>query len=516
VTATGELDTLEARLAPLEAAANQSYWQLALDATSEHEAAATQAMVAHENALADPGLYAAATRLAAAPLEAIDHRRAQRLVLATRARQRPEALTRSIVELETTLEGRFGRYRATVDGQARSDNEIDQILLRSTDETQRREAWIAVRGVSAQVATDLRRLAGLRNEAAQRIGYRDHYALSLASEELDEAWLYGFLDQLDAALNEAWRDEKQRIDADTRRRLGLADTAPLMPWHYADPLLDAVTTVDAVAIAQRYFADLGHDTEAILARSDLYPRAGKNQHAFETAITRDGDVRVMLNLEPTERWLQTTLHELGHAVYDEAIDHSLPWGLRTPAHTFTTEAIAMLHGRRGRDPVFLTRYAGLDPAVAGHGANQRVRRRGLLVFNAFVQVMTRFERALYADPDQDLSGVWWGLVERYQLITRPDTVAEHDWAAKIHLAVAPVYYHNYLLGEALASQLEAMLEHHTGAASPAAHPAQAGSVLTERLLRPGASLRWDELVASATGEPFRPDHLSRALTAAGG
>ncbi len=32
-----------------------------------------------------------------------------------------------------------------------------------------------------------------------------------------------------------------------------------------------------------------------------------------------------------------------------------------------------------------------------------------------------------------------------------------DWAAKIHMTGAPVYYHNYLLGELIASQLAAAI-----------------------------------------------------------
>src|SRR3712207_7886821 len=37
---------------------------------------------------------------------------------------------------------------------------------------------------------------------------------------------------------------------------------------------------------------------------------------------------------------------------------------------------------------------------------------------------------------------------------------EPDWAAKIHVAVAPVYYHNYVLGHPIPSQLRSYLESH--------------------------------------------------------
>jgi peptidyl-dipeptidase A len=140
-----------------------------------------------------------------------------------------------------------------------------------------------------------------------------------------------------------------------------------------------------------------------------------------------------------------------------------------------------------------------------------VARAKLHVFVPWVQVMTRFERALYADPDADLGTLWWELVERVQRIPRPPGDRRNDWATKLHLALAPVYYHNYLLGEMTAAQLEWALERETGSPSPAASPQVAGPLIAERFLRPGRSLRWDALVEGATGAPLTPDHLVASL-----
>jgi peptidyl-dipeptidase A len=82
------------------------------------------------------------------------------------------------------------------------------------------------------------------------------------------------------------------------------------------------------------------------------------------------------------------------------------------------------------------------------------------------------------------------------------------------VALAPVYYHNYLLGEITASQLNWALARETGAPSPATSPAAAGEFLRERFMRPGASLRWDALIASATGQPLSVDHLADWLAEA--
>ena len=512
------LPEAEARLAALERAANLAWWAMSCDATDEASAAAEAASAAYEHALADPAMARAAVAVDATPIEA---RRAEVLRLLTAGRQRPAELIDRIVGLETRVMAAHSRYRAEVDGRELDAAAVDRILQESVDLAERRAVWTSARGVGAVVEADLRELARLRNEAARALGYRDHYAMALALDELDEARLYGLLDELEAALAPAWAAERAAIEAQRRAALALDRGAPLQPWHMVDvfgqeapsvgpdPLDAAIADVDAIAAATRYFADLGHDVAGVLERSDLLPRPGKDQHAFMMHVDRGGDVRVLMNLAPTVRWLETTLHELGHAIYELSLDPDLPWLLRDPAHILATEAMAMLHGRRARDAAFLARYAGVAPAAADDPANAATLRRGLLVLAAWVQVMARFERALYADPDGDLDAVWWELVERHQGIPRPSEPVPAAWASKIHLAVAPCYYHNYLLGEILASQVEEWCERETGAASPAEDPGRVGPLIAERLLRPGASLRWDRLVERATGAPLGIDAFVR-------
>lgn len=517
------LPEAEARLAGLETAANLAWWDMSCDATDEASAAAEAASAAYEHALADPAVAAAAVPVDDSPLE---QRRAEVLRLLTAGRQRPPELIDRIVGLETELMAAHSRYRAQVDGRELDAAAVDRVLAESADLAERQAVWTSARRVGAEVADGLRELARLRNEAARAAGHRDHYAMALALDELDETRLYGLFDDLHAALAPAWGSERAAIEGERRAALGLADDAPFQPWHMIDvfgqdapsvgpdPLEPVIGGVDALAASSRYFADLGHDVAGVLARSDVLPRPGKDQHAFMMHVDRKGDIRVLMNLVPTVRWLETTLHELGHAIYELALAVDLPWLLRDPAHILVTEAMAMLHGRRGRDSAFLERYAGVPAEAARHPANAATLRRGLLILAAWVQVMTRFERAFYADPDGDLDAIWWDLVERYQGIPRPLEPVADAWASKIHLAVAPCYYHNYLLGEILASQVEEWTARETGAASPAADPAAVGPLIAERLLRPGASVRWDRLVEQATGSPLAIDGFVRSSTRA--
>ena len=82
--------------------------------------------------------------------------------------------------------------------------------------------------------------------------------------------------------------------------------------------------------------------------SDLYERAGKDQHAFCLDVDRAGDIRVLANLAPGEEWLDVLLHEVGHAVYDDHVDRALPWVLRELGQHAVRAELARRRPRGGR------------------------------------------------------------------------------------------------------------------------------------------------------------------------
>jgi peptidyl-dipeptidase A len=181
--------------------------------------------------------------------------------------------------------------------------------------------------------------------------------------------------ELEASSEAPYAALKAEID---RKRASIFGLRPedLRPWHFGDPFfqrapktgtidMDAIyADKDPRALAMSTYDGLGMDVRDVLARSDLYPRAGKNQHAFCIDIDRRGDVRTLNNLVPNLRWTQTLHHELGHAVYYIYIDPGLPWLLRAPSHTLTTEAIAQLMGSLVQDRRWLIEVAEVPASEA--------------------------------------------------------------------------------------------------------------------------------------------------------
>jgi peptidyl-dipeptidase A len=373
----------------------------------------------------------------------------------------------------------------------------------------------------------VKRLVALRNREARRLGYANYYAMSLSLQELDEATLFALLEDLHQKTNPLWQAYKTALDSALADRFQVAPGA-LRPWHYPDPFfqeappgkvnLDAFFKgQDLEALTAAFYEAVGLPIRDILLRSDLYEREGKCQHAFCIHVGRFGDVRVLCNCTGSERWMSTLLHEFGHAVYDKYLGSDLPFFLRETAHTMTTEAIAMLMGRLSRHGAWLQRYARVPAAEAKRiEASAQAEMRGqLLILARWCLVMTHFERDLYNNPDQNLNRLWWDRVRKYQGVTAPEGRDEPDWAAKIHLALAPVYYHNYLLGEMFASQLldhlcETVLPPGSGDADLVQSKA-VGTYLREAIFARGARLPWDTLVEQATGEPLNPDHFVRHL-----
>jgi len=497
-------------------------WTRETNATPENAAAAAQISRELRTYYSDPAVYAELKALqdAGGAADPVLNRQLQQLVRTYRANQiSPEEIA-ELVERESELSQLFASFRATYQGDQVSDNQLGEVFQHENDSAKRKEAWLASKQIGALAAEKIRALARLRNQIARKFGFRDYFAMTLDNQEIDEQELLETFDRLRQTSDAAFRTEKAALDAELAERFGVKPEE-IMPWHYSNPFFQSAPAAKGGPNLNQYFAArdiaqisiesydaVGLNVRDILERSDLYERPGKMQHAFCTNLDRKGDVRILCNLKPTQGWMGTQLHELGHAVYDKYIDPGIPWLLRRPAHTMTTEAIAMLFGRLTNNAIWLTRFAGVPAGEAKAAAAHlhRAEKRNQLVFSRWGMVMTHFERALYGNPEQDLGKVWWDLVQELQLLKKPEGEGRAtDWAAKIHVANYPVYYHNYVLGELTASQFQAGLERDLGEDWMCQEAA--GAWLWQRVFRPGNLLPWNERMAKATGEKLNPQHF---------
>jgi len=436
----------------------------------------------------------------------------------------PELLKQT-VDLATEIEKNFSTFRGTIEDKKVTDNEIKEILKTETNSDKRKLAWLASKQVGAAVAGDLIQLVKLRNRAAKKLGFDNFHTLSLTTAEQDVNEITRIFNELYELTNEPFAKLKADLDRILADKYGVM-VSELMPWHYHDPFFQETPMVyeldldkyyknkDVKELAAKFYAGIGLPVESILANSDLYEREGKNPHAFCTDIDRKGDVRILCNLKNNENWMETILHELGHGVYDKFHDPNVSYLLREPAHIFTTEAIAMFFGRLSRNPAWMQQTLQLTDQHRSEIENVSDKYAQLkqIIFVRWAMVMYDFEKQLYANPDQDLNSLWWNMVEKYQLVKKPPDRNEPDWAAKIHFTIAPCYYHNYVLGELLASQLHHHIVHNiliTESNKDVSYVNQkkVGDFLTEKIFRPAAVYHYNEMIKRATGEPLTPKYF---------
>ncbi len=491
----------------------QAHWEFATTGTEAAQEQERRKALAVRRHFADEGRYAQldAWHAKGPSGDAILDRQGDLLWREYLGGQQDGQTLERLTQLSAEQQGLFNRFRASLDGRSWSENDLNEVLAASVDSAEVRRTWEAAKQIGAEAAGPAREMLRLRNESARRQGFADAFQKDLVLGELGDERLFSLLDELEQATDAPYRQAKVKLDEQLAQhfKVGADD---LRPWHYGDPFFQrpprsAGPPLDPFFAGKRpedlvvrTLDTVGLEARGILARSDLYPRPGKNQHAFCMYVQPNGsDVRVLCNLNETYHWTSVLLHELGHAMHWEYGNRELPDLLVDPPHSLVAETESQLLERVAVTAPWLTEVAGVPAARSAELANQlqEAQRVEGLVFARWSLVMAHFERAMFRDPDGDLDALWWDLIERFQLVPRPEGRKAPDWAAKIHLANFPGHYYVYILGEMAVAQFYASLMRDVGGFY--GHRG-AGAHLIERLYRLGSRYDWETTVEQATGQ----------------
>jgi peptidyl-dipeptidase A len=434
------------------------------------------------------------------------------LIRTCKQNQISKKLLEELAQKEAALAQSYASFRPELEGNPVSENGIREILKGEKSVEKRKQAWETSKTIGPLLAPQILELVRLRNQAAKSLGYPDYFQMQLELQEVDASWLLKTLADFGKKSDAAYGAILEEVEAAQVKQFRVSK-AELGPWAWSDPFcqedpLDSqeldglVHGVDIAQTSSSFYKKMGIDVEPILKRSDMLERPNKNQHAFCIHIDREGDVRTLNNVKASLKWLETVLHELGHAIYELGFGADLPWLLKEPPHMIPTEAMALIAGRQAYRKEALPTLVGNHPEKASllSKADHSLKRRQL-IFSRWVLVMTEFESELYRNPAQDLNALWWKLVEKHQKIRAPKARAgQFDWACKYHIGLAPVYYFSYLLGELFASAIQESLVKECGSTSLTSP--KAGRFLQEKLFKPGNRMPWSELVQHVTGKPL--------------
>ncbi|RMD99539.1 MAG: peptidase, partial [Calditrichaeota bacterium] len=284
-----------------------------------------------------------------------------------------------------------------------------------------------------------------------------------------------------------------------------------------DRVLSKKTSEWIVKQGERFYISLGFPPlpASFWEKSSLYPLPPgtpykKNNHASAWHMDLEKDVRCLMSVEPNAEWYETVHHELGHIYYFlEYSNPQVPILLREGANRAFHEGLGSLLGLAAMQKPFLA-HLNLLPADAHTDEMKKLFKEALnyIVFIPWsAGVMTRFEYELYAKnlPQDQLNKTWWELKRKYQGIVPPASRGEEfcDAASKTHITDDPAQYYDYALSYVLLFQL------HNYIATQILHQDphntnyfgnKAVGDFLRKIMRPGASRDWREILKEATGQ----------------
>src|SRR5215210_2299631 len=173
------ISDFEERMAPVERAADEAWWNLATKGTDEARKEFVRAGKGYNRLFSDRDEYMDLRswyedrNTLESPLL---RRRVEVLYRTFAARQGDAEILGRIEELEAEANAVYGNHRSVVRGREMGENEVRELLRTNADQNLRRETWEASKSVGRAVEGTVRELARLRNRLAREQGYKNHYA----------------------------------------------------------------------------------------------------------------------------------------------------------------------------------------------------------------------------------------------------------------------------------------------------------------------------------------------------
>ena len=412
-------------------------------------------------------------------------------------------------------------------------NQIDDILLTSTNLDERLAAWKASKESGVALKPGLVELRGLRNQVAREMGFSSFYDLNVASFGMTVPEMRALTEQIVRDTRPLF--EQLHCWASYKLAERYHQPAPkLIPAHWIgnrwgqawptlvdsvdlDPLFKGRQSDWIVRQAVNYGESLGLPKipASFWENSDLYelpvnsPRK-KNTHASAWDINLKGDVRSLQNVKPDFEWFGTAHHELGHIFYQLSYTRpEIPFVLHDGASPAFHEAMAETLATPTIQLPYL-RQVGVVPADMKFDETQWLLNSALeqIVFMPFsAGVMASWERDFYEGnlSTNELNKRWWQYVEKYQGIAPPEPRGEEfcDPATKTHINDNPALYYQYAIAFAIKYQLhmhiaKKILHQDPRNANFYGHK-EVGEFLY-KMMKVGETRDWRQLIKEATGE----------------
>ncbi len=428
-------------------------------------------------------------------------------------------------------------FKFTVNGKEVTPNDIDGVLQKSTNESERLATWNACKEVGKVLKSGVTDLRNLRNKCVQALGYSDYFAYQASEYNMSTEELMKTTRGMIADLWPLYRE----LHTWARYELAKKYNKPVpdyIPAHWLpnrwgqewsalvnvegfnlDPVLEKKGAEWIVKTGEEFYKSIGFNAlpATFWEKSSLYPvdaKAGykKNTHASAWHMNNAEDVRSLMSVIPNTEWWSTVLHELGHIYYYQSYSNpDVPIILRTGANRAYHEAFGTMMGLASLQKPFLQNLEMMDKNVVTN--DTLILLKEALEYVVHIPwgsgTMTEFEYNLYTKniPQNQYNKLWWDLAKRFQGIVPPSERGEEycDAATKTHINDDPAQYYDYSMSNVLLFQFHQHIATNILKQNP--HQTnywgnkEVGSFL-QTVMKPGASVDWREHLKKSIGQEF--------------
>lgn len=424
--------------------------------------------------------------------------------------ERADALLMKIKDLENKLGDILNKHRSLIDGKEMNSPQINKILSQNPDREQRRKAYLSRTPVNKKlVEAGFLQLIDLRKEYAVACGFSDFVAYRLDEDELPPDLAKDW-QAMSSQHRQARQDQLRNF---AQQSLQLEDLKPwdkvylksqLCPYRSAK-----VNTLDFLPPLEKVFKTWGFELQGLNLTFDVFPRKNKSEWGYNFPLGIGRDSRVLANIDDQFAGFWVLLHETAHGVHFLNLnpeEHMLNRGVSG----IVAEGFANFFGDQSYSREFLRQFFPGEIDTVTKTFAQMVSLDRLGVFEQIA--MTAFDQALYHRDLRslaDINDLNWSM--RKDFLGEEPFADEPPWGHMIHHTVAPIYLHNYFLGDVLWAQLQDAFFIQTGKVWSQA-PAEFGEFQRDRLLRPAGRQPLMTLIETACGGPLNlQSYLSKSI-----
>ena len=528
---------------------SEAQWLASTDVKAAHDSARLTADKAFNAFTGNPELIREARFLLEGRdrLTDLQRRQLERLLLlaAEGPMTQPDLVSRRLAA-ETAQASVLNGFQFQLRGSNVIANDLDRILSQSTDLSDRRAAWEASKLTGPALRPGLVQLQELRNGVARELGHSNYFALQTAA--------YGLSAEEMIRLNDAFLRELRplylqlhtwakytlakkygqpvpnRIPAHWLNNRWAQEWGGLVAAASLDRFFTNRTAESITKTAEQFYIGLGFQPlpESFWKKSDLFPVPNgesrlKNSHASCWHVDLDRDIRSLMSVESNPWWFYTAHHELGHGYYFMAYSRpEVPALLRAGANPAFHEGIGeQISLAAGQVPYL--KQVGILPSNYEEDPIATLLETALSHAIPFLfwasGTMTHWEYDLYAQQlsPSEWNARWWKYVAEFQGVEPPQGPGSRgeefcDPATKTHINDNPAYYYSYAIATVQKFQIHDYIArnilHQPPQSCNYAGNRAVGDYL-RKILEPGATRDWRQLLREATGE----DLSTRAMKA---